>query len=345
MNKISNVNERNDVMKFLALPEDLNKKDFKNGDFVQAFNLHYLKILDNEPLYVGSIHADVLDREVKNEYGTFVLCQSHYSSDDEDSEYSIKNFSTRASEKNPYEILGIATGIPGYSPNWYYGKIFVVKELVNNRIMAISFDETWDLLYENGAVNAQAYSENIPIGISELNLGDKIEEAINHYYSNEILRKHGYFIGALKIFTTNHEGSQHMFIYCGPLVNCDFEDDYLYGLFDPVEDLNEQLSSVTPYKLIAHFENNPHHQIYLITKSTYATSNDESNKIDALRLLNIEDPNSITKEFYTFANKNIDQLNSLPHWDSNYWKVPIKDNPDIEFSDKATEEIERNRKE
>jgi hypothetical protein len=392
--------ERNDNMKkFLALPEDLNKKDYNNGDFVQAFNLHYLKILDNPPLLVGSIHADVLNREVKNDFGTFVLCQSHYLSDDDD--YTIKIFQKRANENHPYEIIGIANDIEGYIPRWYYDKIFIIKDKVNGRTFGLSFDETWELLYQKGANNAEAYSENIPIGISRLTVDNQIMEALNHYYSHEILRNHGYFMGAIKVFSTTHKGTQYTFIYCGPLINCHFEEQ---DQFNPIEDLNKMLNSEETFKIISHFEvdratviyensdieddelydddldfedeelceddidiedeelcadldhvlNTPNksiaindkkhkHQIYLVTKSTGIFEKDDLAKCEALKLLNLEDSNAITKEFYTFANKNIDHIRSLPHWDSKYWKVSVKKHPDIEFSNQAKEEIERNR--
>lgn len=120
----------------LKVLEDFYKKDIHEGDHV--------------PVFEGSLH--VINMNFTNEFGTFILCE--FVGEGESHTMWTKNSGVLASPTNPFEILG-SIHIPHYR-NLLGGIGFFVKNHVFGEITGMTYEETWQLVFHDGARNAEA---------------------------------------------------------------------------------------------------------------------------------------------------------------------------------------------
>lgn len=123
----------------LMVLDDFYRKDFKVGEIVPRFEGQYR----------------ILDLNYQNTYGTFILCEFIKDEDDFESESKwVKEVGVPASLENPYEIIG-SIHIPEYR-NLLAGTGYYVKNHRIGEVRGLSYRETWNFLFREGARNAVA---------------------------------------------------------------------------------------------------------------------------------------------------------------------------------------------
>ena len=140
MNLEGRISMRKKVLKVLV---DFYKKDIKVGDQLSTFG--------------GSLR--IWEMDYKNEFGTFILCEHIEKNRDAelDSKWTKKRGVT-ATVNSHFEVLG-TIHIPDYR-NMLGGIGFFVKNHDQDEVLGLSYEQTWNLLFHEGAKNAEASSSH-----------------------------------------------------------------------------------------------------------------------------------------------------------------------------------------
>lgn len=127
----------------LKVREDFYEKELHVGDTVPTFGGSY----------------KILELDYRNEFGSFILCEYiEKESDPElDSKWTKKQ-GVQPNSSNPFEIIGTIF-IPDYK-NLLAGIGFFVKNHEYDEILGLSYEQTWNLLFHEGARNAEASSSH-----------------------------------------------------------------------------------------------------------------------------------------------------------------------------------------
>lgn len=128
------------VKKCLKVIKDFYEKDLKEGEVHDYFE--------------GKLK--VINLDYKNQYGEFILCEyvfEEYEVKDSDDKW-IEKHGVKPNKNNPYEIVG-AIHIPGYR-NLLGGIGFFVKNKLLNEVIGMSYTQAWNLILNEGTVNAEA---------------------------------------------------------------------------------------------------------------------------------------------------------------------------------------------
>lgn len=131
------------MRKILKVREDFYKKDIKEGEEIPTFGGFY----------------KILNTKFKNEFGTFILCE--YIEKKPDPNFDDKWTKTQGVSANPnnnFEIIG-SIHIPDYR-NMLGGIGFFVKNHELDEVLGFSYEQTWKLLFHEGAKNAEASSNH-----------------------------------------------------------------------------------------------------------------------------------------------------------------------------------------
>ena len=159
----------------LKVLDDFYLKEFKEGDIVPRFEGKY----------------KILNMNYQNDYGTFILCHLVEEQDDSKNESRwICEKGVLVNDDNPYEIVG-SIHIPNYR-NLLAGPGFFVKNHQNNAICGFSYNETWNLLFQYGARNAEASKSRS--GQFQTRLIDTIDELPSldsHYWKIPAYNENG----------------------------------------------------------------------------------------------------------------------------------------------------------
>ncbi len=127
----------------LKVREDFYQKDINVGDVIGGI--------------AGRLK--IMDLSYTNSFGTFILCEYVERRTDEiiDNQWERRT-GVRPSVEHPFEIVG-TIHIPGYK-NMLSGIGFYLKNFEYDEILGVSFEEAWNLLYFQGARNAEASSSH-----------------------------------------------------------------------------------------------------------------------------------------------------------------------------------------
>ncbi|RFU69510.1 hypothetical protein D0469_09090 [Peribacillus saganii] len=130
---------RYETRKIVFSKNDL-PKDIKAGDVRKYF----------------SSQIRIKDLHHTNQYGNFILCDYIFDAEEKervDAPWDIKK-GVLVNENNPYELLHVLTVRSVYQMPTTVG--YMVKNRNNGEIMGLSYKQTWNLLYHEGATNAEA---------------------------------------------------------------------------------------------------------------------------------------------------------------------------------------------
>jgi NAD-dependent SIR2 family protein deacetylase len=124
----------------LKVLEDFYRKDFNEGDIVGFFE--------------GRVK--ILNKNYQNQFGSFILCE--YMDVKEHDTKREKRKGKCAHPDHPYEVVG-TIHVPGYR-NLLGGIGFFVNNRNCNEVIGLTYQQTWDLIFHEGAVNAEAFASN-----------------------------------------------------------------------------------------------------------------------------------------------------------------------------------------
>ncbi|MBU9713667.1 SIR2 family NAD-dependent protein deacylase [Evansella tamaricis] len=153
--------------KSLMVLEDFHQKDIKVGDRVPRFEGSY----------------EILDMNYSNEHGEFILCEYIPGDDfgDVDVTPDFEAYGMPAKPLNPYEILGTIS-VPGYR-NLMAGIGFFIKNTQTGVTEGVSFQEAFDRIFNEGAINATASKSRTGVFHSKLiDSTDELPSFDSHFW-------------------------------------------------------------------------------------------------------------------------------------------------------------------